>query len=88
MASRSTSDYFDSSFLVQWSIWNHDLPDKKGKHEVGVFTGRSTIESIQNVKLPLFTNFCVDKFQFAAFSSLISRKSAAVAVLKLQQNSN
>ena len=45
------------------------------------------IESIQNVKLPLYTNFCDDKFQSAAFSSLISRKSAAVAVLKLQQNS-
>ena len=43
MASRLISDYFDSNFHVQWSICDHKLPDKLGKYEFGVFTGRSNI---------------------------------------------
>ena len=41
MASRSTSDYFDSNFRVQWSICNQKLLDKLSWYEFDVFTGRS-----------------------------------------------
>ena len=41
MASRLTSDHFDSDFCVPWSICNQKLPDKLSWYEFGVFTGRS-----------------------------------------------
>ena len=41
MASRLTSDHFDSDFCVPWSFCNQTLPDKLSWYEFDVFTGRS-----------------------------------------------
>ena len=43
MASRLTSDYFDSNFNVPRSICNHKLPDKLSWYEFDLFTGRSSV---------------------------------------------
>ena len=46
MASRLTSDYFDSDFCVPLSICNQKLPDKLSWYEFDVFTGRSFTRSL------------------------------------------
>ena len=41
MASRLTSDHFDSDFRVPWSICNQKLPNKSSWYEFDAFTGMS-----------------------------------------------
>ena len=93
MCTKFGDDEWITSQIIPFAAFSSFLSGKSTAAAAEILQQQHPFESKQNVKLPLYTKFGENKWitsriiQFAAFTSLMSGKSApaAAAVLQLQQ---